>query len=119
MRIPEPGPPIACELDALAPSERARRAELARTIQERSIGVHETDSGFRVKLPGDSETCERVLELLLLERRCCPFLSLQLAFEPGDAAAVLAIGGPPGVKEFLRENGVFGRARPSESSACC
>ena len=39
-----------------------------------------------VGLPDDSETCARALELILLERRCCPFLSLALAFERGSSA---------------------------------
>lgn len=99
---------IACNLGALSPSERARRSELARTIQDSSTSIDESDSGYRVQLSNESEICERALELILLERRCCPFLSLELAFEPGDGAVVLAVGGAPGVKQFLRENGIFG-----------
>ena len=110
---------IACNLDALSPSERARRSELARTIQKSSTSLDETDSGYRVQLPNESEICERALELILLERRCCPFLSLELAFEPGDGAVVLAIGGGPGVKQFLREAGILGCAQLAEGSACC
>jgi hypothetical protein len=112
-------PAIACNLDALSPSERARRSELARIIQKRATSLEETDSGYRVQLPGDSEICERVLQLILLERRCCPFLSLALAFGPGDGAVALAIGGAPGVKQFLKENGILGCAQPAERSACC
>jgi hypothetical protein len=104
------GPAIACNLDALSPSERARRSELARMIQKSSTSLEETDSGYRVQLPTDSEICERALELILLERRCCPFLCLELAFEPGTGAVALAIGGASGVKQFLRENGILGCA---------
>ena len=110
---------IACNLDALSPSERARRLELARTIRDSSTSIDESDSGYRVQLPNESEICERALELILLERRCCPFLSLELAFEPGDGAVVLAIGGAPGVKQFLREAGILGCAQLAEGSACC
>ncbi len=98
---------IACNLDALSPSERVRRLELARTIQDSSTSIDESDSGYRVQLPNESEICERALEFILLERRCCPFLSLELVFEPGDGAVVLAIGGASGVKQFLRENGIL------------
>ncbi len=112
-------PAIACNLAALSPSERARRSELARTIQKSSTSLDETDSGYRIQLPNESEICERALELILLERRCCPFLSLELAFEPGDGAVVLAIGGAPGVKQFLRERGILDDAQLTESSACC
>ena len=110
---------IACNLDALSPSERARRSELARIIQKSSTSLDETDSGYRVQLPDDSEVCERALELILLERRCCPSLSIALAFEPGNGAVALAIGGAPGVKQFLTENGILGCAQLTERSACC
>ncbi len=110
---------IACNLDVLSPSERARRSELARAIQQSATGVDESESEYRIQLPNDSEICERALELILLERRCCPFLSLELGFEPGDGAVVLAIGGAPGVKQFLRENGILGCAQLSERPACC
>jgi hypothetical protein len=112
-------PAIACNLDALSPSERARRSELARIIQKSSISIEETDSGYRVQLPNDSEICERALELILLERRCCPFLSLALTFEWGDGAVALAIGGAPGVKQFLTKNGILGCAQLPERPACC
>jgi len=110
---------IACNLDALSSSERARRSELARTLRHSATGAVESESGYRIQLPNDPEICERALELILLERRCCPFLSLELCFEPGDGAVVLAIGGAAGVKAFLRENGILGCAEPSGRPACC
>jgi hypothetical protein len=110
---------ISCNLDALTPSERARRSELARTIQASTLAVDETHDGYTVTLPNDAEICERALELILLERRCCPFLSLALAFAPGGEAVALSIAGAPGVKLFLRENGILGCAQLGGRSACC
>ena len=112
-------PAIACNLDALSLIERTRRSELARTIQESAIAVDQTDWGYGVQLPNDSEICQRALELILLERRCCPFLSLGLEFPPSEGAVVLSIGGPPGVKEFLRDNGILGCAQSSLRPTCC
>jgi hypothetical protein len=119
MNRSDTSPAIACNLNALSPSERTRRSELARIIQTRSTSLEETGSGYRVRLPDDSEICERALELILLERRCCPFLSLALEFEPRAGVAALAIGGAPGVKPFLMENGILGCAQPGDRSACC
>lgn len=110
---------IACNLAALSPAERARRSELAGTIEKSAKGVTESELGYRVELPDDPRICERALELILLERRCCPFLSLDLSFAPGDGAVRLGIAGPPGVKEFLRDNGILGCARVSRGSDCC
>lgn len=110
---------IACNLDALSAAERERRSDLARTIQRSATGLDESETGYCVRLPDDSETCRNALELVLLERRCCSFLTLELRFEAGDGALLLAVGGPPGVKDFLRENGVLGCARPAGTSTCC
>jgi hypothetical protein len=110
---------IACNLDALSPSERTRRSELAEAVQANAVGVTELESGYRIVLPNDSSVGVQALELIFLERRCCPFLSLELSFEPADGNVHLGIGGPPGVKEFLRDNGVLGCAQPRTRSNCC
>jgi len=110
---------IVCNLDSLSSHERARRSELARTIEQAATGIEETESGYRMRFSNDAKTCEQALELILLERRCCPFLTLELEFEPGDGAVRLAIGGAPGVKQFLRENGILGCAQLGKGSACC
>jgi len=119
MNGPGKSPPVACNLDSLSSSERARRSELARTIEQSTTGIDEAEFGYRLRLPSDPDLCEQALELILLERRCCPFLSLELGFEPGDGAVLLTIGGAPGVKQFLRENGILGCAQSAEGSVCC
>lgn len=110
--------PIACNLDALSPSERVRRAELAARIRDRSTGLSESPGGYAIRLPPEAEICRTALELCLLERRCCPFLELELGLEPAAGPAWLRVSGPPGVKEFLAANGVLGCAEAG-SDACC
>ena len=60
MDEPDANPAIACNLDALSPSERARRSELARAIQHSAMGVDESESGYRVHLPNDSESADLI-----------------------------------------------------------
>jgi len=110
---------IVCNLDTLTADERQRRSELAREIQQAARSLEESGAGFEVRLPNEPETCRRALELILFERRCCPFLSFEVAFEPGEGDVRLTIGGPAGVKEFLRENGILGCALPSGGASCC
>ena len=110
-------PTIACRLDALAPSERDRRSELAQLSQRNATSVEETASGYRLRLSSDAGSCASALELIYLERRCCPFLDLALQFDAGDEAAVLSISGGEGVKEFLRQNSVLGCAQLGPGSA--
>ena len=46
---------------------------------------------------------------LLLERRCCPFLQLELSFDPSNGPVWLRFRGGPGVKEFLAAAGFKAR----------
>jgi hypothetical protein len=110
---------ILCNLDALTAAERERRSQLARELQLHALSLRESEAGYRVELPNDPAVCERALELILLERRCCPFLALELAFAPGEGSVELAIGGAPGVKQFLRETGVLGSTPAAGPPTCC
>ena len=93
--------PIACDLSALDAEERARRAELARRVRAQTREVEETPSGYALRLAPDGDAPREAFEWLLLERRCCPFLELELAFEAGPGAVWVRLGGGPGVKAFL------------------
>ena len=60
-------PPVACNLDSLSSSERARRLELARTIEQSATGIDEAEFGYRLRLPNDPDLCavSRGIRLLL------------------------------------------------------
>jgi hypothetical protein len=93
--------PIACDLSALDPEERTRRADLAQRVQDRVREVKETPTGFELRLDPDIAAHREAFDWLLLERRCCPFLQLQLTLEPGPGAVWIKLAGGQGVKEFL------------------
>lgn len=98
--------PIACDLSALGPEERKRRADLAQNVWTHVREVEETPGGYRLRLTADVAAQREALEWLLLERRCCPFLASGLTFEPGDGAVWIELGGGPGAKEFLTAAGI-------------
>jgi hypothetical protein len=99
-------PPLACNLGALSAAEQQRRAELATRVLGQAHRVLETADGFAVRLGADPAACREVLDWLLLERRCCPFLRFELRFDAGDGPLWLGLGGAAGVKEFLAANGL-------------
>jgi hypothetical protein len=101
---------IACRLGALSPSERSRRSEIAAKIRSNLLDIEELDRGFRLVLPNEVHLSRKALDLVLLERKCCPFLLFEFSFEPGDGLINLSVIGAQGVKEFLRENSVLGCA---------
>ena len=102
--------PIVCDLDALSPHERARRLELAEKLRARVLSRREEESGIELELPSEAALQHETLELILLERRCCPFLELRLEFRPAGGSTYLHVSGPPGTKEFLVASGYLGDA---------
>lgn len=103
--------PIACNLGALSPEERTRRSGLAARLSDRVRERKELDQGYALRLDSDPESCEETLSLVLLERRCCPFLHFELELDPGAGPIWLRITGEPGVKEFLAAT-IFGELTP-------
>ena len=115
--MPDDLPELACRLDALDRREQARRAELACDIMGRFAEVRETADGYAARLGVDAAVARDTLEWVLLERRCCPFLRLEIDFEPQADVMWLRFGGGSGVKAFLRAAGMT--ARPPRGEAGC
>lgn len=109
----ETQPALACDLGALSADERARRSALASHVFARFRGVEELPDGYAGSLDPDSAIVHDALDWLLLERRCCPFLRLELSFEPSHGPVSVRFRGGPGVKEFLAAAGL--KASPLKS----
>jgi hypothetical protein len=99
-------PALACDLGALNGDECARRSTLASRVAGRFREVQELPDGYAGRLDPDPAIVRDALDWLLLERRCCPFLGLELSFEPSGGPAWLRLRGGPGVKEFLAVAGL-------------
>jgi hypothetical protein len=108
-------PVLACELGALSGEERARRSTVAARVSARFREVRETSDGYAARLDPSPPLVQDALDWLLLERRCCPFLRIELRFEPSAGPIWLQFGGGPGVKEFLGAAGF--RVSPSREGA--
>ena len=99
-------PALACDLGALNSEERTRRSTVAARVSARFREVRETSEGYAARLDADTALLRDALDWVTLERRCCPFLRLELSFEPVPGPVWLRFGGGPGVKEFLAAAGL-------------
>ncbi len=99
-------PTLACALGALTGDERARRSILASQVAARFREVQELADGYAGRLDSDPAIVRDALDWLFLERRCCPFLRLELSFEPSNGAVWFRFRGGPGVKGFLAAAGL-------------
>jgi hypothetical protein len=107
-------PAIACDLSALSVDERARRSALASRVAARFREVVEISDGYAARLDPDPALVRDAFDWLLLERRCCPFLRLDLCFEPSDGPVWFRFRGGPGTKEFLAAAGLKASARKDQ-----
>lgn len=101
----DPRPVIACDLGALSEEERTRRSAAASRVSARFREVRETLDGYAGRFDPDPQLVQDAFDWILLERRCCPFLRLELRFEPSDGPVWVHFGGGAGVKEFLAAAG--------------
>ncbi|MCB9751199.1 MAG: hypothetical protein H6713_14575 [Myxococcales bacterium] len=97
-------PPIACDLSRLSADERATLMTCARALLGEVEALHETESGYRLRLREGPQTIARATSFIALDRRCCPFLRHALVSEPAGrerAGLWLELAGPEGVKSML------------------
>jgi hypothetical protein len=99
-------PALACDLGALSREDQARRSALATRVSSRFREVQETAGGYAARLDAEPTFVRDAFDWILLEARCCPFLRLELRFEPSAGPVWLRFGGGPGVKEFLASAGL-------------
>jgi hypothetical protein len=102
MTSPRRALPIACDLGALSPAQRAREQTLLHEFRAVFRDAEETERGFRFVLPEDPALLSRLGEFLGLERLCCPFLTFDVSIPAGREPVALHVHGEQGAKSFLR-----------------
>jgi hypothetical protein len=99
---------IACKLSEA--EQALREEELAKDIFSNCQEVAELGDGYAFRFPSDQEWAAKLVEFIGFERKCCPFFTFELAFEPQEGPMWLRLKGPEGVKSLVRQNFVAGLA---------
>jgi hypothetical protein len=105
------GIPVACTLSEAETVQREQT--LVAALRTHVRRVSEREDGYAIELAPTDEAIAAATTLIQLERSCCPFLRFRLTVEPGGALVELALGGPPGARQFL-EPWVSGLAPASD-----
>lgn len=91
--------PVACLLTG---SElQARRKDYLEKLAASLIDFTESRSGYIYRFPLDSSILKNLIEIIDLERKCCPFLSFTLKVEAGEDFVSLELAGPADSKEII------------------
>jgi hypothetical protein len=92
---------IAC---LLSEREAAMRGEeLAAGLFARVEAVEELEDGYGYRFADDEAVLAALLDFIAAERRCCPFLTFELGFEPHGGPLWLRLRGSERVKAFVAE----------------
>lgn len=92
--------PVACCLSNAA--LREREATLFVAFKAAALLTEAMEDGYLFRLPGDEKTLALVVELITVERECCPFLTFHLTVQAQMGPIALRLTGPPGTREFLQ-----------------
>src|SRR4051794_2000502 len=72
-------PPVACNLKVISADERSRYNDLMKRLRDSVRGRSTLDNGYSYTLDAKAITLSEVAEWMSMERRCCPFLTLQVS----------------------------------------
>ena len=90
--------PLACPL---TDSEQVTRKEEVNDLFKHAQQVNELADGYALRFPGGDNWANELMQFISFERRCCPFFSFALVFEPKQGPIWLHIRGPEGVKAIV------------------
>ena len=94
-------PVLACNMKAISAADRPRYNVLLKKLKVAVKQQRELTDGYAWELDGKSITLPEAAEWVTMERRCCPFLTLQLEATGGETNYWINLKGPAGVKAFL------------------
>lgn len=94
-------PVFACNLKAISAAERPRYNELVTRIRAAIRDRSAFATGYVFKLDSKTVTLPEAAEWIVMERLCCPFLTLQISAAGNQPDWVLTLTGPEGVKPLI------------------
>ena len=94
-------PPVACNLKAISADKRPRYNDLMKRLRASVRGRSALNEGYVYTLEGKAIALPEVAEWMSMERRCCPFLTLQVSVAGTQPDWLLTLTGPAGTKALL------------------
>ena len=91
--------PIACSLTTEELHER--RGTVLEKLRDTVVEVRELPNGYAYSFSSEGKRLKELVDMIDLERQCCPFLEFQLTIAAGGGPLRLEITGPEGTKDFL------------------
>ena len=94
--------PVSSDLSVLSETQRRRHSELTSFMLNEHSNVEELEDGYRIEFPNSAHAFSMISEWVVLERLCCPFLSISLETGQDSNPILVTIIGPSGTKQLLK-----------------
>ena len=94
--------PFFCDFSAMDLEQRKRHSILATDLLPKHLEMKELPDGYAFRFSNDRVLFAGLSELAVLERLCCPFLTITLELQRDQGPTWLKLTGEEGVKDFLR-----------------
>jgi hypothetical protein len=94
--------PFFCDFSAMDLEQRKRHRILATDLLPKHLEMKELPDGYAFRFSNDRVLFAGLSELAVLERLCCPFLTITLELQRDQGPTWLKLTGEEGVKDFLR-----------------
>jgi hypothetical protein len=91
--------PVVCSLSTK--EFRERRSDILKKIVPAVIETKELKNGFAFSFPTNDDWLLELMQFILFERECCPFLNFKLIIEADHSSVWLELTGREGTKEFI------------------
>jgi hypothetical protein len=91
---------LTCKLST--PEFQHRKSTVLAELKTRIRSAEETAEGFRYSWSGTDQMLDTLLDFIKAERQCCDFFKFELAIGTPADDIWLSLSGPPGAKEFIR-----------------
>lgn len=98
--IPVSASPIACTLTG---AEQEARGGVVQELLKNTRQIRELADGYALAFGTEANRAQTLLDFIQFERRCCPFFTFELVFEPDGGVIWLKMRGGEGVKEFIKD----------------
>jgi hypothetical protein len=92
--------PIVCSLNDK--ELRERREKYLDKMAGSLVASEVLDDGTRFRFHIGDSTLINLVEIINLERECCPFLSFKITLDAGSNSVSLDVTGPGEIKEMIR-----------------
>lgn len=94
--------PIACNFGALTLDQQVKYKELRNQLKAVEYGTEELPNGYAFSYPNEDDVLKNLMDWVILERLCCPFLEFTLIINNKQPIVLTLSGSSESIKMLVK-----------------